>query len=304
MLTGSASNTLAPGFRAIIGTNLKERTMFYSTPFDIETSERNYEDYFAAAGLPIAPRKYEAQEIVAVDALEGTTKRVDFEEWGIGFEVSETAWEDDLYASSGSPFRAGANGIADSLAERVEVEAHRPLNAEGFDGTFTVLPDGSALFATSHSPITGGEAAAQANRPSPEVDLSTTSLRAGLIVGEKYVNDRGLRIPGFTQWDRLIIPPDLRFDAEEILNSRFRPDSANNIDNVTPGMSMFVSPYITDSDQWIIQARRHFMKFFWRSRPRFDSFDDRSRRVAVFVGWQRFRVLPIHWLGVYGSTGI
>jgi hypothetical protein len=277
--------------------------MFYSSVYDMETSERNYEDYFAAAGLPIAPRKYEAQEITSVDALEGNTKRVDFEEWGIGFEVSETAWEDDLYKSAGSPFRAGAEGIADSLAERVEIEAHRPLNAEGFDGTYTVLPDASSLFATAHSAIAGGEAADQANRPTTEVDLSVTSLRNALIAGEKYTNDRGMRIPGFTQYENLIIPPDLRFVAEEILKSHYRPDVSNMVENVTPGLKIIVSPYITDTDQWILQARKHFMKFFWRSRPRFDSFDDRKRRVAIFLGWQRFRVQPIHWLGMYGSTG-
>lgn len=303
--TGALSNHLAPGIRAVIGTSLEGRESYYSKFYEMETSERNYEDYLAAAGLPIATRKTQGQPIQTYDPLEGNTKRVDFEVWAIGFEVTQEAWEDDLYASDGSALRAASTGIADSLVERVEIEAHRPLNAEGFDGsTFTVLPDSSGLFATSHSPVSGGEAAAQANRPSTEVDLNVTSYRAGLTTFRKYTNDRGLRIPGYTSPARLIVAPDLEFDALEVVGSSNRPDTANRVENVTKNRtSVEVSPYITDTDQWIIQGSRHMMKFFWRWRPRLDNFDDRRSRVAVFVGFQRFRVMPIHWLGMYGSTG-
>lgn len=305
-VTGGFSNHLAPGLEAIIGTNLEGRESFYSRYYNVKTSNRNYEDVLAAAGLPIASSKPQGQPITAVDPLEGTTQRVTFPTWGIGMEVSEEAWDDDLYANDGSALRDGANGIADSLAERVEVEAHRPLNAEGFDGsTYTVLPDSSGLFATSHSPVTGGEAAAQANRPSTDADISVTTYRAALITIRKYVNDRGLRIPGFCTAARLILPPDNTFDAQEIVQSKMRPDTMNQVDNVSPGIEILPqgNPYITDTDQWIIQCRMHYLNFYWRWRPRLDSFDDRRSRVAIFVGYERFNVIARHWLGLYGSSG-
>lgn len=304
MTTGSFAKHLDPGYRAVIGTELKGAMSFYTRFSNMRNSERNFEDVFYAAGLPIAPRKFEADNITAVDALEGNDKRVTFEEWGIGVEISQVVWEDDLFAGKGSALRDSAKGIADSLRERVEVEAHRPVNAEGFDGTtFTVLPDASGLFATSHVPVAGGEAAAQANRPSTDVDLSITSARDAHITAMKYVNDRGMRIPGFTNFTRLIIPPDLKFIAEEIFKSTNRPDTTNLVENVTPDMEIMVSPYITDTDQWIMQSAKHGMDFWWRSRPRFDSFDDRRKRVAVMVGWERFKVQPLTWLGMFGSTG-
>ena len=303
-VTGSFSEHLAPGLRAIIGTNLKGRESFYSKFYNIMSSNRNYEDDLAAAGLPIAAAKPQGQPIVAYDPLEGDTKRVTFETWGIGFEVTEEAWDDDLYSAKGSALRAAANGIADSLAERVEVEAHRPLNAEGFDGsTYTVLPDSSGLFATSHVPVTGGEAAAQNNRPTA-VDLSVSSYRVGLTEFRKWTDDRGLRIPGYTSPARLIVSPDLEWDAREIIQSSNRPDTANLVENVTKGKtSVEVTPYITDTDQWIIQGTKHFMNFFWRWRPRLDNFDDRRSRVAIFMGYERFQEHPTHWLGMYGSPG-
>ncbi len=304
MTTGSFAKHLDPGMRAVIKSTLEGRRTYYSRLYNIKKESTNFVDEFAAAGLPIAPRKFEADNITSIDALEGDSKRVTFEEWAIGVEVSQVAHEDDLFKGRGSALSNSGEDIGMSLAERVEVEAHRPFNAEGFDGTtFTVLPDDSGLFATSHVPVVGGEAAAQANRPSTDVDLSVTSSRDAEIAVMKYVNDRGIRIPGFTELVRLVIPPDLKHAAKEIHRSHFRPDVANQVDNVTMDVEIIPDPYITDTDQWIYQATRHMMNFYWRSRPRFDSFDDRRKRVAVMVGWQRFKVQPMHWLGVFGSTG-
>lgn len=303
--TAAFSEILAPGLRGIVGTDLKSRMTFYSQFCNVETSNRNYEDILAAAGLPIAPQKTETGAIQSINPLEGNKKRIDFEEWGIGFEVSQTAWEDDLYAGAGSPLRDAATGLSSSLAERVEIEAHRPF-MEGFAGTtFAVLPsDTTSLFNTAHAPVSGGEAANQANTPTTQVDLSVTSYRAGLTTFENYVNDRGLRIPDYTMPNLLIVAPAERWNALEITGSTNRPDTANRVENVTRGLTnVMVTPYITDDDSWFLQGSKHFFNFYWRSRPRMDNFDDRRRRIAVFVAWERFRMQPVHWLGMYGSQG-
>lgn len=305
-LTGSFAEHLAPGLRAIIGTNLQERSAIYTTFVNVGSSTRNFEDHLAATGLPVASQKAQGEAITTEDPLEGAKKRVSWTVWGIGFEVSEEAWDDDLYTTKGSALRDAANSIADSLAERVEIEAHRPFNAEGFDSTFTVLPDNTTGFInTSHPAITGGEAAAQANRPATDVAFSLTSFRDAEIAVMKYTNDRGLRIPNFTKLKQLIIPPDLKHIAAEIMQSGMRPDTVNQVKNVTAGaVSINVTPYITVSTHWILQAQKHFFDFIWRWRPRFDSFDDRSRRIAKFIGYQRFDTRPIHWLGHFGSDGV
>lgn len=303
--TGGFSNHLAPGLRGIIGTNLKERSAFYTQFYDMETSKRNFEDYLAATGLPVASQKPQGEAISTADPLEGPTKRINFDVWGLGFEVSEEAWDDDLYATQGSALRDAANNIADGLAERVEIEAHAPYGATGFTGTtFGVLPNNLSFFNTAHTPIAGGEASNQANRPSSPVAFSVTSFRDAEIAVMKYTNDRGLRIPGFTKLSKLIIPPDLKHIAAEVMQSGMRPDTVNPIKNVTANaVSIIVTPYITVSTHWILQAQKHFLKFFWRWRPRFDNFDDRSRRIAKFIGYERFDAVPIHWLGHFGSTG-
>ena len=303
--TGSFSNHLAPGLVGIIGTELQEqgRKSYYSQFTDEETGpERNYFDYLAASGLPMARLKLENDPIQSVDPLEGTTKRVSYDEWALGFEVTQIAWEDDLYKTKGSALRRAAASLSSSLMERREVEAHRPLGAEGLTATYGVLPDNSTFFSTSHAAITGGEAGVQANRPSTDVALSVTSYRAGRTSFMRYTDDRGNRIPAYTRPVRLIVPPDLADAAAEIINSSNRPDTANLVENVNRGeVSILVTPYLTDTNNWILQGSRHFLKFFRRTKPRFDNFDDRRRRTAIFVAWERYKVVPIHWLGHYGS---
>lgn len=302
--TGGFSNHLAPGIREIIGTALSGRQAFYSRYYNVETTKRNYEDYLAGTGLPIAVEKPQGVNIQSFDPLEGTTKRLTPKVYAIGMEVTEEAWEDDLYVSKGSALRAGANGIADSLAERVELEAHRPWVSEGFD-TFTVLPDSSYFFAATHSPISGGSGPAQANRPSSDADLTVTSMRAALTTMRQYKNDQGLRIPSAAMPVELFVPPQLEFDAKEILQSSNRPDTANRVENVTQGaLSVTVDPYLSDdSDAWFIRCKQHYAYFLWRKRPVLDNFDDRKARVSIFVGLERFAAAPVHWLGWYGTTG-
>lgn len=303
-MTGSFSEHLTPGLREIIGTNLKDRTSYYSMFYNVETTERAFEDILYAAGLPMATVKPQGMPITSYDPLEGSTQRFTPATYGLGFEVTAEAWEDDLYQGQGSAIRDAANGLADSMGERVEVDAHKPLSAEGFDGaSWLVLPDSSGLFATSHSPVSGGEAAAQANRPSTDVDLNVTSYRNGNIQFRKWTNDRGLKIASYSTPARLIVGEDQRFSAGEVVSSSNRPDTANRVENVSKDITTVeVTPYITDADDWIIQGSKHKMIFLWRRRPKLDSFDDRRSTIAIFTITARYVVAPVTWIGMYGSA--
>src|SRR5512139_1214952 len=249
---GFASH-LAPGIREVVGTNLMGRESYYSRLLKVETSARNYEGWLAASGLPAAPEKPELQAIQSYDPLEGGTKRLSHTVYAIGFEVSEEAWEDDLYAGKGSALRDAATGLADSLAEVAEIQGARFFNSEAW-ATATVatfartLPDNSStvgVYNTAHGVIAGGEAGTQSNRPSTDVDLTVTSYRAGLTQFRKWKNDRNMRIPGFTEPAMLVVAPDSEWDAREILQSANRPDTANNVENVTKGATgLTVHPYM------------------------------------------------------------
>ena len=310
--TASFSEHLAPGLRDIVGTNLGGREAHYSSLMRVETSERNYEDFLAAAGLPVATIKGEGQPIAAFDPLEGGTMRLNHTVYGIGMEVSEEAWEDDLYQGKGSALRDAGSSLADSLAEVTEIQAHRMYNAEAFltsavPSFLRTLPDNAStisVYSKTHGTVSGGEAGTQSNRPSTDVDLTVTSFRTGLTQFKKWRDDRNKRIPGYTTPRMMVVPTELEWDAKEILGSLNRPDTANRVENVTKGaVSLHISPYIDDSDSWFLIGGKHYLVFLWRWRPRMDNFDDRRSRIAVFLAYQRFALGAIDWRGVYGSPG-
>jgi len=311
--TASFSEHLIPGLKEIVGTALGGRKSVYSRITRVDTSDRNFEEYLAAAGLPAAAIKPELVPIQSYDPLEGSKKRMTHTVYAIGFEVSEEAWEDDLYAGKGSALREAGTGLADSLAETVEIEAHRLYGADSFltsavPSYIRPLPDLAttiSLYNTAHGAIAGGEAGTQSNRPATFTDLNVTAYRAALTQFRKWTDDRGKRIPGFTEPALLVCSPDLEWDAREIVQSTNRPDTSNLVENVTRGMTEVVpTPYITDDDAWFVIGRKHFLTFLWRWRPRMDSFDDRRSRAAVFVGYERFDKAAVHWLGTYASQGI
>lgn len=304
LTTGSAANHLAPGIRGIVGTRLEGRETFYSQLYNVETSQRNYEDYLAATGLPIAVEKPQGVNIQSFDPIEGSTKRMTHVVYAIGFEVTEEAWDDDLYKGSGSMLREASEGLADSIAERTELEASRPFNTEGFDGTFTVLPDTLSIFNTAHTPIPGAQGITQANRPASNADLNVTSYRAALTASRRLRDDQGKRIPAAFRNVKLWVPPENEYTALEIVKSSNRPDTANKVENVSMNAtSVGVCPYMDDTDSWFLQGNKTHNVFLWRWRPRMDSFDDRRARVAVHVAYVRFSYAFVHWLGWYGSPG-
>src|SRR3990172_7062762 len=244
VLTGSFANHLTPGLRAIMGANLMGRETTYTSYYNMGTTNRKFEDYAAATGLPIAVEKPEGADIQSFDPLESAA--------------------------------AGIGG-------------------------------GSAFIASCHVSIVGAQGPAQANRPSVDVDLNLTSLRASFIRMRKWKNDQGLRIPAFAKPKTLYVTADFEYDALELLRSTDRPDTANRVTNVTAGaVNVIADAYLSDesgSDMWLVQAQRHFAEFLWRKRPFFDSFDDRRKRIAIFVGLERFVGQPVHWLGWDGCPG-
>lgn len=310
--TGQFAEHLAPGLREIVGTRLGGRESYYSRLLKVETSSRNYEDYLAAAGLPIAIEKPEGQPITVFDPLEGLKKRISHTSYGIGCEFTEEAMDDDLYKSSGSALTAAGNGLGDSMAEVVEIQAHRFFNAEAFltsavPDFLRPLPDylsTVSVYNTAHGPVAGGESGTQSNRPATDVDFTVTSFRTALAQFKRYRTDRNLRIPGVSFPNRLVVPPEVEYDAREILQSTNRPDTANLVENVTRGaVQIIVDPYLDDTDAWFLLAPEHNLVFLWRKRPQMDSFDDRWTRTAVMLMWQRFSMAAVHWIGTYGSRG-
>src|SRR6185436_19769393 len=118
------------------------------------------------------------------------------------------------------------------------------FEASGFDGL--------QLFSTAHTRLDGG--VTWRNRPSTDIDLSVTGLQNALIDLENTVDDRGR--PQYLRPKVIVINPEDRFTAKEILESEYKPGTANNEVNALKdeGLSFTVSHYLSSNKQWHVFA--------------------------------------------------
>ena len=87
--------------------------------------------------------------------------------------------------------------------------------------------------------------------------LNETSLEDALIKIAGFVDERGLIIA--LRGMKLIIPRQLQFVAERLLNSNLRPGTADNDANAMRNMGMLpqgyvINDYLTDTDAFFIKT--------------------------------------------------
>ena len=178
------------------------------------------------------------------------------------------------------------------MAHTKEVKGADVLN-NAFSSSFT-LGDGVSLINTAH-PLAGGGTAA--NRATTMADLNETSLEDALIDISTFTDDRGLTIS--VQATKLVVPPQLVFVADRILNSPGRVGTADNDLNsirntgVIPG-GYTVNHYLNDPDAYFllttVTESGEGLKMFQRTAMETSMEPD-------------FTTGNLLWRGVYGSQG-
>src|SRR3990167_1649140 len=228
--------------------------------FNIETSDRKTEITQSYTELGDVPEKPEG-DTYATDLIRPAfQKSVTHTEFGLGFEMTETAGEDDRY----NVLKRNAKWLAFSARYVEEKRAANPLN-NGF--TTELTADGVAAFSAAH--VLGNWDALR-NILSPGQDLSWNSLTQAMIDAQTQTkSDGGRFVTPITSWD-VVVPPALEFTAARIINSTLLPGVADNDANVLKQRRTFniiVNPHLTDTDAWILLAadkNRHGLKSYTR----------------------------------------
>ena len=112
--------------------------------------------------------------------------------------------------------------------------------------------DGVSLINSSHPLSSGGTSA---NRASTFADLNETSIEDALIRISTQTDDRGLNIA--LQGMKLIVPPQLVFVADRLLNSPGRVGTSDNDINAINNTGMLpegyvVNNFLTDTDSYFL----------------------------------------------------
>ena len=253
---------LEPGLNALFGLEYKRYENQHAEIYNVESSDRAFEEEVMLSGFGNAQVKGEGQGIAFDDAQETFTARYTHETVALAFAITEEAIEDNLYDRLASRY---TKALARSMANAKQVKAASPLinglpSTDAFDSG-----DGVSLFNTSHTTLSGSFA----NTLATQADLNETSLEQSLIDIGEMTDERGLLIAA--KGVKMIIPPENQFNAERLTKSQGRTGTADNDINAVNSMGMIpqgyrVNNYLTDADSWyIITDVPNGMKMFVRA---------------------------------------
>ena len=293
---------LEPGLNSLFGMSYDSYDREYEEIFAIEDSQRAFEEEVLITGFGSAPTKTEGQGVVFDNATESFTARYTHDTVALAFALTDEAVEDNLYDSLGKRY---VKALARSMANTKEVKGADVLN-NAFDTNFTG-GDGVTLINTAH-PLAGGGTAA--NRAASMADLNETSLEDALIDISTFTDDKGLTIS--VQASKLVVPPQLVFVADRILNSTLRSGTADNDINavrntgVLPG-GYTVNHYLTDPDAFFILTSvteaGEGLKMFQRTAMETQMEPDFSTGNIRYRARERYSFGFSDPRGVYGSQG-
>ena len=198
---------LEPGLNALFGLEYKRYENQHAEIYNIESSDRAFEEEVMLSGFGNAQVKPEGQGISFDQAQETFTARYTHETMALAFAITEEAIEDNLYDRLASRY---TKALARSMANAKQVKAVNPLinglpTTDGYDSG-----DGVSLFSTSHPTLNG----VISNTLDTQADLNETSLEQSLIDIGEMTDERGLLIAA--KGVKMIIPPENQFNAERL----------------------------------------------------------------------------------------
>ena len=290
---------LEPGLNGLFGLEYKNYENQHTEIYDIENSDRAFEEEVMLSGFANAAVKAEGSAVTFDTANEAFTSRYTHETIALAFAITEEAIEDNLYYRIATRY---TKALARSMAQTKQIKAANVLN-NGFDSSFPG-GDGKELFATDHPTQSAGTLA---NELSTSADLSETSLEQAMIDIAAFKDERGFKIAA--RGLKLIIPSELQFTAERILRSPARVGTADNDLNALSSKGMLpqgyvVNNYLTDTDAFFIKTDiPNGMKMFNRANLKTAMEGDFDTGNVRYKARERYSFGFSDWRGMFGSPG-
>jgi hypothetical protein len=289
---------LLPGLNVLYGLEYARYGEEHKEIYEVETSERAFEEEVKLSGFGAAPVKAEGQAIAYDNAQETFISRYTHETIALGFSLTEEAFEDNLYESLSIRY---TKALARAMAYTKQIKAAALLNT-GF--TTFQSGDGVTLFSTAHPLVNGG---VNSNRPTTGADLNETSLEAAVIQMSLWTDERGLLLAAKPR--KLIVPPQLQFIASRILETELRVGTSDNDINALKSNGSIpegytVNHFLTDPNAWFIKTDvPNGMKHFVRVSQETKSDGDFDTGNIRWKARERYSFGVSDSLGIFGSPG-
>lgn len=235
---------LFEGLRQVFFLQYKEKDLVYPRLFDVQKSHLRQETDESVAGLGMLTKKGESEPMDFDDFIMGFETQYLHTAYAKGLRFSRELLDDERYGVMNKRTKA----LARSARYRKEYDHAALFNNADNTNVFT-MADGLALLSSAHLLEGGGTFA---NTPSVPTDLSLASLQAAVTAYHRFVDGRGLLIG--LKPKRLLVPPELKFTAIELLKSANKPYTGDNDTNALTeeGLELIVWDMLTDTDCWFV----------------------------------------------------
>jgi hypothetical protein len=289
---------LEPGLNALFGLEYQNYENQHTEIFEIENSDRAFEEEIMLSGFANASVKPEGSAVSFDSANETFTARYTHETIALAFSITEEAIEDNLYDSIAKRY---TKALARSMANTKQVKAANVLN-NAFNSSFTG-GDEKELCATDHPTIAG----TFKNELSTSADLNETSLEQALIDIAAMTDERGLKIAA--RGVKMIIPSELQFTAERLMKTANRVGTADNDINAIASKGMIpqgyvVNNYLTDTDAFFIKTDiPNGLKMFNRAALKTAMEGDFDTGNVRYKARERYSFGFSDPRGIFGSPG-
>jgi hypothetical protein len=297
--TGSHPKALWPGIRAWWGRQYDEHTPEYPDLFDVQTSDKAYEEEPEITGFGLAPVKPQGQQIYYDIEQQGPVSRYTHVAYALGYIVTYEELRDDLYEVVS---KRRASQLAFSMRQTKENVLAAVYN-NGFSNSY-VGADGQPLISTAHPTLNGP----QSNQLTTAADLSELSVEDLVIQTMVATNNRGLRIS--LQPESLHIGPALWFEANRILASVLQSNTSSNNVNVLKASGVFpkgikINHYFISSTAFFMRTNvENGLQMFQRDPISFDQDNDFDTKNAKAACYERYSASWSDWRGLFGTPGV
>ena len=290
---------LLPGLNALFGLEYERYGEEHKEIFEIESSERSFEEETKLAGFAPAPQKFEGQGIAYDNAQEAWTARYTHATWALGFALTEEAIEDNLYDSLSARY---TKSLARAMSYTKQVQGAAVLNngfTSGYNGGDNVV-----LFSTSHPLVNG---AVNSNTSAANLDLNETAIEASVIQVAAWKDERGMLIAGKPR--KMILPPNLMFIAERLFKTELRVGTTDNDISAIKSMGVMpegfvVNHFLTNPLAWFFLTDvPNGLKMFERVKLQTSMDGDFETGNVRYKARERYSFGWSDPLGIYGSQG-
>jgi len=292
----SIAKELLPGLNAVFGIEYGSVEDEHKPLYEIESSDRAFEEEVLFTGFGAAPTKGEGAAVVYDDASESYTSRYTNETVALAFAVTEEAMEDNLYDTFA---KLRAKGLARAMASTKQQKGADLFN----NGFATNQGDGVPMFSAAH-PVTG---TGTVTNITTAAAIAEGTIEAAIIQIQKTTDDRGILVGA--SGVSLHVPTDLLFTADQLLNTPGTTGGSNNDINAIRHLGVlpdgfYVNRRFTDTNAWFIKTDvPNGTKMFNRTPLQTKMEPDFDTGNLRFKARERYSFGVSDWRGWFGNAG-